>query len=191
MSGMDWVFVHFIHWRRWSRSVVPKIRSNAPGIVGTRQREVCCWRVPGNRAGSAAKRWEFGVETEWGRNEAEHHWSKWILGLWKTAESSYGLSATCSLDHIHEEGATERWQPSLASCTARSLPCMVFLCLPSFSAVLAIISSQMCLPWLPSWSHPDLSCWRAAAQECKKWEQTPLSVCISRIMSSVTYLCVF
>lgn len=34
------------------------------GVVGMRQREVCCWRVPGSRADSAAKRWEFGVEME-------------------------------------------------------------------------------------------------------------------------------
>lgn len=34
------------------------------GVGGTRQREVCCWRAPGNGAESAARRWEFGVETE-------------------------------------------------------------------------------------------------------------------------------
>lgn len=77
----------------------------------------------------------------------------------------------------HEEDPLRGGSFLLLPALLNSSPAWCSSCLPSFSAVLAIVFSQMhLLCWVPSWSHSDLSCWRTAAQEGKKWEQKPRSV---------------
>lgn len=86
--------------------------------------------VAGESLGMEQKVHPGGGSLVWKGSEGgmrQHDWSKWSLCLSRTAESSHGLPATCSLDHIPWGRPTKRWQLSLASCTAQFLPCMVLL----------------------------------------------------------------
>lgn len=83
------------------------------GVGGTRQREMHCWRVLGVerkvQPGGGSLVWKWSEE-----GMRQHHWSKWTLWLSVNAESSHGLPATCSLDHI--PWGRPHWEVAAFSC---------------------------------------------------------------------------